>query len=92
MFSAHGNLERLDPDHTITTIAHVTGIARDIQIDGNTVYWVDDASLDKVALDGGAVTVIATSVNAPVPLLRGLAVDATRVYWTGECGLMTAPK
>jgi hypothetical protein len=48
------------------------------------VYWVDfgvtagSGSVNKVSVNGGAVTTLATGVDSP----RGIATDGTNVYWT----------
>ena len=89
---AQSQLERFTAQHTIVALAPlVGGHATDIKIDGHTVYWLDDGSVSKVDLDGGAVTVIASHVGG-ITGFPGLTLDANRVYWTDGCGVLAAPK
>ena len=91
VYSESGSLWRRDPDHSTWAIAPITGVARDIHIDGDTVYWIDDGTVAKVDLHGGPMTVIARTKDISTTLtLLGLAVDATRVYWTTGCGIDAA--
>jgi hypothetical protein len=61
-----------------STQNHPSGIA----VDSSFVYWTNRASgtagsVAKMPINGGAVTTLATSLDAPFPI----AVDASRVYW-----------
>lgn len=91
VFASQGNLVRFTAQHTSVALAPIAGNVRDVKIDGHTVYWVDDGSVSKVDLDGGAVTVIASHTGR-IDGAPGLALDASRVYWTDGCGVLAAPK
>jgi hypothetical protein len=60
----------------------VTGPA----IDGASVYWASGGTIEKVPLDGGAVTTV-TEVDE----VGGLAVAGTHVYFADGYRLMMAP-
>jgi hypothetical protein len=73
------------------------GTASDIAADGDDLYWTEAFDrLQRMSKTGGAVTTIATA-----PLLTGVAVDATTLYFsswantshtTSEGALMKMPK
>lgn len=58
--------------------------ARDIALDGQSVYWVaeglkpDEGFVGSVAKGGGTTSVLTMMQSAP----RAIAVDGTRVFWT----------
>ena len=67
-----------DPPTTITlaTIPPVRTLSIPMTVEGGYVYWSNDGTLSKTAIDGGLVVTLATeSANS-------LAVDASHIYWT----------
>jgi hypothetical protein len=63
-------------------IASTTGSITGLTLDTTNVYWVESAqgasAVNKAPLGGGTPTMIA---SYPEPAERGLAVNATMVYW-----------
>ena len=65
-----------------TTLAAVS--AGGLAIDSTSLYFFDPAAgaVEKVALAGGPIAILATGLNLPAQL----TTDATRVYWTDRQG------
>jgi hypothetical protein len=60
-----------------------------LAVDAMSVYWATgDGLIMKVAIDGGALTTLASGQGQ---YGEGIAVDATSVYWTGAGELMKLP-
>jgi hypothetical protein len=51
-----------------------------IAVDSQFVYWTSSSggTINAVPLNGGAVTIISSSLSSPM----NIAVDATNLYWT----------
>ena len=49
-----------------------------ITVQGGVVYWTDLHSVQSIAVSGGTVITLASSLSGPY----GIAVDSTNVYWT----------
>jgi hypothetical protein len=74
----------------VVTLALFDGIPNGMAIGGNEVFWTSTGSTGdggrlpagiwEVSVDGGAITVLATSAPGTVPW--AVALDATNVYWT----------
>jgi hypothetical protein len=76
-----------------------------IAVDGTSVYWATmysggdldppPVALVKVPLGGGAPTTLASEAFSGAnytPFQCGVAVDATRVYWTTNQSILTVPR
>jgi sugar lactone lactonase YvrE len=65
----------------IETLAQNQKSPFDVTVDSNNVYWTNttDGTVMQYALDGGALTTLATTGNFQA---NGIAVSATTVYWT----------
>ncbi len=60
--------------------------AHAIAVDSVNAYWTEwssTGSINKVGINGGAVTTLASSIN----YAKEIAVDSTSVYWTENVGL-----
>jgi hypothetical protein len=69
-----------DPPTTITlaTIPPVRTLSIPMTVEGGQVYWSNDGTLSKTAIDGGLVVTLATESA------DSLAVDASHIYWTNS--------
>lgn len=62
------------------TLASNQATPRHLAVDGTHAYWTAaDATLRRVAIEGGAVELLAAGLDP-----YGLALDATSVYWGGS--------
>jgi hypothetical protein len=66
----------------LTDVDHAGYDITAIVLDASTIYWADwqSGTIMMVPKSGGAPRVLTASARRP----RGLAVDATRVYWTED--------
>jgi hypothetical protein len=62
--------------------------ASDLAVDGTHVYWVVEGknAVRRAAKGGGATEIVAAIEDSPA----ALALDATRVFWTGTLGIAAA--
>jgi hypothetical protein len=62
---------------TLATETYPGGIA----VDSSNVYWTNSYSINRVSINGGSVTILASSgLNSA----EGVTVDSINVYWTEE--------
>ncbi|MGH8732054.1 MAG: hypothetical protein ACREVB_00010 [Burkholderiales bacterium] len=52
--------------------------SHDLETDGSSLYWADDAGLRKMPIAGGLVTTLATGSN-----LESVGLDQFRVHYSG---------
>jgi len=67
---------------------------RSITVDASSVYWTStpigaESTVSKVPLGGGSVTVLA---RGGLGIYRGIAVDATHVYWVTNDSILSVPQ
>jgi hypothetical protein len=62
-----------------------------LEVDANNVYWIDTA-VRSAAIDGGGVTVLASSIQLSSYLNASIAIDETNVYWNNAFTVMSVPK
>lgn len=68
------------PLSAVTTLATISGLARDLAVDETHVYWLEQDSVWRVLLSGGVPELVARG-REPASFWS-LALDATHVYWT----------
>jgi hypothetical protein len=76
----------------VPLVAGTAGTPGTVVVFGQTVYWtnsVSNGTVLSVPVGGGATTTVASHQSYP----RGLAVDASGIYWTnpGSGTVMMAP-
>ncbi|MBI3580748.1 MAG: DUF5050 domain-containing protein [Nitrospinae bacterium] len=64
---------------TVTTLASLSSqdVGNLVGVDSTNVYWLDSGGLQKVSINGGAVTNLSNQING------SLVMDSTSFYWTG---------
>jgi hypothetical protein len=62
-----------------------------LEVDANHVYWIDTA-VRSAAIDGGGVTVLASSVKLSIYSNASIAIDEANVYWNNASTVMSVPK
>jgi hypothetical protein len=61
-----------------TDVATLSSLALAVATDSSSVYWLDESSLNRVALSGGPVTRLVQGLVEPASLV----IDGDRVVWT----------
>ena len=70
-------------DGTITDLIGLSGATwRKLAVDDQNLYWIDQVSLGKIAIDGGTSTIIDDSIQSDAYNPNSILVDDTSIYWT----------